>query len=47
MEEEYLGMFVNQDGIHMDDSKVKAIMDCPMPTMVHGVRSFLGLANFY
>ena len=47
MEVEYLGMFVNRDGIHMDDSKVKAIMDWPMPTMVRGVRSFLGLANFY
>ena len=47
MEVEYLGTFVNRDGIHMDDSKVKAIMDWPAPTTVHGVRSFLGLANFY
>ena len=47
MEVEYLGMFVNRDSIHMDDSKVKAIMDWPTPTTVHGVRSFLGLANFY
>ena len=31
----------------MDDSKVKAITDWPVPTMVHGVRSFLGLTNFY
>ena len=31
----------------MDDSKVKAIMDWPAPTMVRSVRSFLGLANFY
>ena len=47
MEVEYLGMFVNRDSIHMDDSKVKAIMDWPAPTTVHSVRSFLGLANFY
>ena len=46
-EVEYLGMFVNRDGIHMDDSKVKAITEWPAPTMVHSVRSFLGLANFY
>ena len=46
-EVEYLGMFVNQDGIRMDNSKVKAITDWPMPTTVCGVRSFLGLANFY
>ena len=47
MEVEYLGMFVNRDGIHMDDSKVKAITEWPVPTTVRGVRSFLGLANFY
>ena len=46
-EVEYLGMFVNRDGIHMDDSKVKAITDWPAPTTVHSVCSFLGLANFY
>ena len=46
-EVECLEMFVNQDGIHMDDSKVKAIMDWPAPTTVRGVHSFLGLANFY
>ena len=47
MEVEYLGMFINRDGIRMDDSKVKAITDWPVPTMVRGVHSFLGLANFY
>ena len=47
MEVEYLGMFINQNSIHMDDSKVKAIMEWPAPTTVHSVRSFLGLTNFY
>ena len=47
MEVEYLGMFVNRDGIKMDDAKVKAITEWPAPTNVRGVRSFLGLANFY
>ena len=46
-EVEYLGMFVNQGSIHMDNSKVKAITDWPAPTTVRGVCSFLGLANFY
>ena len=46
-EVEYLGMFVNQDGIRMDDSKVKSITEWPAPTTVHTIRSFLGLANFY
>ena len=40
-------MFVNRDGIRMDDSKVKAITDWPAPTMVRSVHSFLDLANFY
>ena len=31
----------------MDDAKVKAITEWPAPTNVCGVRSFLGLANFY
>ena len=46
-EVEYLGMFVNQNGIHMDDSKVKAITEWPTPTMVCSIRSFLVLANLY
>ena len=46
-EVEYLGMFINHDSIHMDDSKVKAIMDWSMPSAVCGIHSFLSLANFY
>ena len=46
-EVEYLGMFVNRDGINMDNAKVKAITEWPIPTNVRGVHSFLGLANFY
>ena len=40
-------MFVNRDGIHMDDSKVKSITEWPTPMTVRGIRSFLGLTNFY
>ena len=40
-------MIVGRDGIKMDQSKVKAILDWPAPKNVKGVRSFLGLANFY
>ena len=31
----------------MNDDKVKAILEWPTPKTVRGVRSFLGLANFY
>ena len=40
-------MFINHDGIKIDNAKVKAITEWPMLTTVHGVHSFLGLANFY
>jgi hypothetical protein len=46
-EVEFLGMIVSREGIKMDDSKVKAIREWPTPKTVRGVRSFLGLANFY
>ena len=44
---EFLGMTVGVNGIKMDDEKVKAILEWPEPKTVQGVRSFLGLANFY
>ena len=31
----------------MDQEKVKAVLDLPAPLNIKGVRSFLGLANFY
>ena len=46
-EVDFLGMIVGCDGISMDQTKVKAILDWPKPKNVKGVRSFLGLANCY
>ena len=46
-EVEFLGMIVGTEGIKMDHSKVSAILDWPTQKNVWGVRSFLGLANFY
>ena len=46
-EVDFLGMIVRRDGIKMDQEKVKAILEWPEPKTVKGVRSFLGLANFY
>ena len=46
-EVEYLRMFIICDGIKMDDTKVKAITEWPMPTTVHSICSFLSLTNFY
>ena len=48
MEEvEFLGMIMGKDGIHTDNSKVKAILEWPEPKKIKGVKSFLRLTNFY
>ena len=46
-EVKYLRMFVNCDGICMDNTKVKAITEWPAPMTVCSICSFLSLANFY
>ena len=43
----FLGHWVGQGCIRMDRQKVRAIQDWPAPTTVAGLRSFLGLANYY
>ena len=40
-EVDFLGMIVGHNGIKMDQSKVKAILDWPASKNVKGVRSFL------
>ena len=40
-------MTVSVEGIKMNNDKIKAILEWPTPKTVRGVRSFLGLANFY
>ena len=46
-EVEFLDMVVGKNSIHMDNSKVKAILEWPEPKNIKEVRTFLGLANFY
>ena len=46
-EVKFLGMTISAEGIKMNNDKVQAILEWPTPKTVHGVRSFLGLANFY
>lgn len=43
----FLGFVISSTGIHVDEEKVKAIKEWPIPKAVSEVRSFLGLAGFY
>jgi hypothetical protein len=44
---EFLGHIISHLGIHMDPSKIKAILDWPEPKDATQVRQFLGLAGYY
>ncbi|KAJ0535516.1 putative nucleotidyltransferase, Ribonuclease H [Helianthus annuus] len=46
-EVQFLEHIVNEQGIHVDPSKISAIKDWDTPTTPTEVRSFLGLAGYY
>jgi hypothetical protein len=46
-EVQFLGHVVSSEGISVDPSKVRAVLDWKPPRTVHQVRSFLGLASYY
>ncbi|GKB92730.1 putative reverse transcriptase domain-containing protein [Tanacetum coccineum] len=43
----FLGHVVNQNGIHVDPSKIEAVKNWKTPTTPSKIRSFLGLAGYY
>jgi hypothetical protein len=43
----FLGHVVNNDGLAVDSSKVKAVVEWERPTNVQEICSFLGLAAYY
>jgi hypothetical protein len=44
---DFLGHRITQEGLKMDDHKVKAILDWKPPKSVPAFRSFLRLASYY
>ena len=44
---EFLGRYIMEEGVKMDEVKVKVIAEWPVPKKVKDVQSFLGLVNFY
>ena len=46
-EVQFLGHVLSAEGVVVDPSKVKDILDWKPPTTVHQVRSFLGMAGYY
>jgi hypothetical protein len=44
---DFLGHRITQEGLKMDDHKVKAILDWEPPKSVPALKSFLGLASYY
>jgi len=43
----FLGHVLSEEGISVDPAKVQEVLDWKVPTSVHEVRSFLGLAGYY
>ena len=46
-EVQFLGHVLSAEGVVVDPSKVKDVLDWKLPTTVHQVQSFLGLAGYY
>ena len=44
---QYLGYIIDEQGVHVDPSKIKVIRYWQSPTTLTELRSFLGLSNFY
>ena len=43
----FLGYIISQQGVVMDDQKVEAVIQWPVPKTVKELQRFLGFANFY
>ena len=44
---EYLGHVLSEQGVAVDQMKVKTVLEWPMPKSIKGLRGFLGLTGYY
>ncbi|XP_015124616.1 uncharacterized protein LOC107046506 [Diachasma alloeum] len=42
-----MGHIIDDQGIHPDPAKIKALTEMPLPTSQQGIRRFLGFSNYY
>src|ERR1051325_7910540 len=43
----FIGIVISPDGISMEEEKIKAVKEWPIPKTIKQVQAFLGFANFY
>ncbi|KAL0168457.1 hypothetical protein M9458_036679, partial [Cirrhinus mrigala] len=43
----FLGYIISPEGVAMDDSKVRAVVNWPQPATIKELQRFLGFATFY
>lgn len=43
----FLGYAISTEGVAMDDNKVQAVVNWPLPATIKELQRFLGFANFY
>ncbi|XP_064111321.1 uncharacterized protein LOC135218802 [Macrobrachium nipponense] len=44
---EYLGYVISENGLHMQEGKIKAIVAYPAPNNLKALRKFLGMVGYY
>ena len=44
---EYLGNFIQEEGVSTDPHKIKAIVEWPIPSKLKALREFIGLDDYY
>ena len=42
-----MGHVISEKGVAVDPTKIKAILEWPVPKDVHTIRSFMGLTGYY